>query len=82
MLVLQDETMKKIASKNGCTVAQVALSWGLMKGIAMAIKTENEGRMKENLAALDITLSGEDITEINKLGHVNQRLFINPYDFA
>ena len=80
--VLHDETLKRIASKNGCTLAQVAFSWELSKGIAIATKTENEKRMRENLAAADVTLSDEDIADIDKLGSVNQRLFWSPYDIA
>ena len=38
--------------------------------------------MKENLAAMNVALSNEDIAEIDKLGYVNQRIFLNPYDIA
>ena len=66
-----------ISKEKECTIAQVALSWALSKGIAVVTKTEKPVRMKENISALNIKLTDEDIKTIDKL-NLNQRLFWNP----
>ena len=75
--LLEDEILLNIPKEKECTVAQVALSWALSKGIAVVTKTEKPVRMKENISALNIKLTDEDIKTIDKL-NLNQRLFWNP----
>lgn len=77
--VLNNKTLMDIAAKQGCTVAQVALKWALSKGVAVVTKTENESRMKENLAAENVHLTTEDVDAIDQL-NINQHLFWKPND--
>ena len=77
--VLEHETMKDIAKARGCTVAQVAISWTLSKGVSVSTKTEKEHRMKENLEGAKVKLTQDDIQAIDKL-NISQRVFWNPYD--
>ena len=77
--VLENETMTRVAKARGCTVAQVAISWALSKGVSVSTKTEKPHRMKENLAGANVTLTKEDIEAIDKLNIV-QRVFWNPYE--
>merc|ERR1712241_1014812 len=75
--ILENETMLKIAEARNCSVAQVAISWALSKGVAIVTKTEKEHRMKENLEGINVKLMEEDIEAIDKL-NIEQRVFWNP----
>jgi diketogulonate reductase-like aldo/keto reductase len=45
-----DEDAKKVlASHEGASEAQVLLSWGIQRGVAVIPKSANEERMKKNL---------------------------------
>ena len=59
--------LEEIAAANGATEAQVALAWLLAQGddivpIPGCKRTEH---LEENLAALDVTLSGQDLSALN-----------------
>jgi 2,5-diketo-D-gluconate reductase B len=69
-----------IAARHGVTPAQVALAYILAKGAVSAIpKAANPGRQRENLGALDVTLSADDVAVLDRLP--KGRRFVNP-DFA
>ena len=74
---MSNETLVEIAKKHDCTPAQVAIGWAIAKGAAVVTKTENEGRMKQNLAIVD--LNQEDVKAIDKL-NFNFRVFRNPHE--
>ncbi|PMQ06656.1 General stress protein 69 [Dyella sp. AD56] len=61
------EKVKAIAADKGCTPAQLALAWVLAQGSNMfAIPgTRRIGRLDENLAAVDLTLSPEELKTID-----------------
>ncbi|PXV59074.1 Predicted oxidoreductase [Dyella jiangningensis] len=61
------EKVKGIAADRGCTPAQLALAWVLAQGDNMfAIPgTRRIPRLDENLAALDITLSADELKAID-----------------
>ena len=46
---------------------KVALKWGLSKGVSVIVKSFNEGRLKENIGALDLKLDDQDFLKIDKL---------------
>ena len=77
---LEDPIIKSIALANDCTAAQVCMSWILSKGFALVTKTQNQGRMKENLESQKIKISKEDVEKIDKLTEFNQRLFFDNYE--
>lgn len=79
--LLDNETLTQVSKDRKCTVAQVALSWALSKGVSVVTKTENEARMKENLLATNIQLTKDDIQAIDKLD-IGHRLFWNPHNIA
>ena len=48
-LAFQDETLKSIAKAHGeCSVAQVIVSWSVLRGTAVVAKSEKVERLKEN----------------------------------
>ncbi|KAJ4954977.1 hypothetical protein NE237_011760 [Protea cynaroides] len=64
--VLDNSIIQSIALKHKATPAQVALGWGLSKGVSVIVKSFNEGRMKENMKALTLRLDEEDVAEIER----------------
>lgn len=75
--VLDDEILKKIASKYQKTVAQVVLRWQIQSGYVVFPKTENLGRLKENFEIFDFKLSDQDMKTIAELDH-DGRIGSNP----
>lgn len=45
-----DKTVLGVAEKAGITTGQVLLSWGVQRGTSVIPKSENEERLKKNLA--------------------------------
>ncbi len=72
----QDENLKKnldlvrpleaMARKKGCTPGQVALAWLLARGrdIVPIPGTKRKSRLEENLAAVDVVLTPEEVAEL------------------
>jgi len=54
---LTEAVVKDIAAKHGKTAAQVVLRWGVQRGTAIIPKSSNAGRVAENIALFDFTLS-------------------------
>jgi 2,5-diketo-D-gluconate reductase A len=65
--LLDDDTLVEVAERNGCTAAQVALRWAMQRGDIVFPKSSNVDRMRENLAAIEVELSGEDVATIDAL---------------
>jgi aryl-alcohol dehydrogenase-like predicted oxidoreductase len=65
-LALVDK-VKEIATSKGCTPAQLALAWVLAQAenIVPIPGTRREKYLRENIAAVDVTLTPEDLTNIN-----------------
>ncbi len=60
------EALAQIAGEKGITAAQLALAWILHQGegIAPIPGTTKIARLEENIGAVDVTLSAEDLTRI------------------
>ncbi|XP_052186329.1 NADPH-dependent aldo-keto reductase, chloroplastic-like [Diospyros lotus] len=65
--VVSHPIIQSIALKHKATPPQVALRWGLLKGASMIVKSFNEGRLKENMGALDLRLDDQDLRDIEKM---------------
>ena len=78
--LLEDPTLKSIAIRNDCTVAQLCMAYALRKGVGVVTKTENENRMQENLNSgkTAVILNKEDMEVIGQLNK-NMRKFWDPY---
>jgi D-xylose reductase len=65
--LLVHPTITAIAAAVGRTPAQVLLRWGVQRGTAVIPKTSRPGRLAENLAVLDFTLSADQMRAIGGL---------------
>jgi aryl-alcohol dehydrogenase-like predicted oxidoreductase len=63
------DCVKVIATRHGATAAQIALAWVLAQGkdIVPIPGTKRRRYLDEDLAAVDVKLSGDDLAEINTL---------------
>lgn len=66
-ILLEDSTILEIANSKGATPAQVLIAWAIHRETAVIPKSINSTRMKENLAAAEVSLTPEDLQEIAKL---------------
>jgi len=67
-----------VAEKNGVSLAQVLIAWGLKRGYAVLPKSSNPGRIQSN--AKLITLSEEDFAAVNKVAEGRRSRFVNMKD--
>lgn len=73
--VFENETMQGIAEKHDATPAQVSLAWLAGKKSVVPIpRSASEIHLRQNLAALDLELDAEDVTEIESIER-EQKLF-------
>lgn len=78
--VTRDATIERVAARRGATPAQVALAWLLARRNVAAIpRSGSRVHLAENLGAVDIELTREDINDIDTLNR-NER-FVDP-EFA
>ena len=63
------EKIEAMAHEKGCTVGQLALAWLLAqdRGLVPIPGTKRRDRLDENVAALQVTLSAEDVTRISEV---------------
>jgi aryl-alcohol dehydrogenase-like predicted oxidoreductase len=61
--------LENMAAEKGCTVGQLALAWVLSKGehIVPIFGTKRRTYLEENLEALNVTLSAEDVKRIEEM---------------
>jgi aryl-alcohol dehydrogenase-like predicted oxidoreductase len=64
----QVAVLKEVAAARGCTPAQLAIAWVLTRGedIIPLIGMSHPSRLPENLAALELTLSEEDLVLLDE----------------
>ena len=72
--ILEDPVLKEIAEKHEKTVAQIALAWSLKQGNCVIPKTEKFTRAKENLEAINITLTEDEMEKIGTL-EANEKVY-------
>jgi 2,5-diketo-D-gluconate reductase A len=59
--------VQSMAAKYGVSAAQIVLSWHLAQGTIVIPKSANPVRMRENLEAVDVTLSAAELAEMSSL---------------
>jgi diketogulonate reductase-like aldo/keto reductase len=64
--VLNNETLKEIAKTHNATPAQIALTWLLAQGVLSIPKAVNKTHIDENVNAVEIQLSEQELELLNK----------------
>lgn len=65
--VLQDETIRQIATSHGKTTAQAILRWHIQNGTIVIPKSATPARIEENFDIFNFELSSEEMSQINAL---------------
>ena len=65
--VLDDPVVSGVAAAHGATPAQVVIAWHLALDLVVLPKSVTPSRIVENLAAADLTLTGEEVAELSTL---------------
>lgn len=65
--LLQNETLAKIASKYGKSVAQVCIRWSLQNGLIPLPKSITPERIKQNFDVFDFEISEDDMNIIDNM---------------
>ena len=66
-VLLEDATIRAIAKRHQATPAQVLISWAIQRETVVIPKSVNPARLKQNLAAAEVSLTEEDMQEIARL---------------
>jgi diketogulonate reductase-like aldo/keto reductase len=77
--IFENDTITEIADAHDVSPAQVSLAWLREKGVTAIPKATGEDHLGDNLASLDLDLSGEDVAAIDDIGLTERQ--IDP-DFA
>ena len=72
----QDPTISKVAEKHGATASQVALAWLLARYERMLLipGTTSVVHLEENLAAIDIELDADDLSQLEAVEQLGRPL--------
>ncbi|EHL01328.1 NAD(P)-linked oxidoreductase [Glarea lozoyensis ATCC 20868] len=76
--VSTNKDLLAVAEKNGVSLAQVLIAWGLKRGYAVLPKSSNPSRIKSNAGL--INLSDEDFAAVNKVAEGRNTRFVNMKD--
>ena len=66
-VLLEDEAIGAIAEKHDASPAQVLIAWALERGTSVIPKSVSPTRIRENLAATELSLDAEDMERIGAL---------------
>jgi alcohol dehydrogenase (NADP+) len=66
-VLLEDPVIRSIADVHDRTPAQVLLAWHLQRGVSTIPKSVKPARLRENLAAAQLVLSGAEMGQIAEL---------------
>ena len=76
--VLNDPVITQIAEEKGVTNAQVIIAWHLAIGNVVIPKSVTPERIVSNFASLDVSLTGEQVEQINALDRPDGRVGGDP----
>ncbi|MGD7705772.1 aldo/keto reductase [Microlunatus sp. Y2014] len=62
---LEDPTLVEIARAHDATAAQVVIAWHLARGYVVLPKSSNADRITENFAATRLTLTPDELTQVD-----------------
>ncbi len=72
--LLDEPEIVRVAEAHGATPGQVILAWAIARGVVPLPKSSSPERQRENLGALDVRLSDDDVAAITALGRPDGRL--------
>lgn len=61
------DKIKKLATKKGCTVAQIALAWVASQSMITIPGTTRAGRLEENWGSRNVVLTDEEKLEMRRI---------------
>lgn len=76
--VSTNKELNAIAEKNGWSLAQVLIAWGLKRGYSVLPKSSNKARIESNVQL--VTLSDDDFAAVNKVAEGRHTRFVNMKD--
>ena len=76
--VMTNRELNEIAKKNGVTLAQILIAWGLKRGYAVLPKSSNEERIRGNAQLVE--LSEEDFEGVNRVSKGRTCRFVDLKD--
>ncbi len=65
--VMEDETLQRIGTAHNASPAQIAIAWVAARGVVPIPSSTRPEHQKANLEALQLTLTDEDMSAIDKL---------------
>lgn len=71
------EVLETIGKKHTSTISQIVIAWGIQQGIFMIPKSSHLKRLEENHRAASMSISEEEIKEINQLNR-GKRFYTDP----
>ena len=80
--LLKRDVIVRIAEAHGRSPAQVVIAWHLAHGFSVIPKASDREHLSDNFAALDLTLSADDLVAIDALDSADGRLGPDPATFG
>jgi aryl-alcohol dehydrogenase-like predicted oxidoreductase len=65
--------MEKVASEQGCSVANVALSWLRAKKVVIILGARTLEQFEENMKSVDVNLTVEQIQSLDKISEEREQ---------
>jgi D-xylose reductase len=65
--LLKHDLINKLAEKHGKSASQILLRWATQRGIAVIPKSNNQGRLQQNLEVTGWDLSNDEVNQISGL---------------
>ncbi|MBZ9854920.1 aldo/keto reductase [Mesorhizobium sp. CA13] len=63
----RNASLDAVAARHGATAAQIALAWVMhQEGVIAIPKASNQEHVRQNVAALEIKLTGEDLADLDR----------------
>jgi len=79
--ILEDATVKAVASEIGKTPAQVIIRWNVEHGVVVIPKSVTPSRIEENLNVFDFVLTKGQIERLDQLNE-DKRIGPDPLEFS
>ena len=76
--LLRDPAIAEVASRHGVSPAQAVIAWHLAHGLSVIPKAGDPAHLRENFAAIELTLSAEDVAAIDALDLSDGRIGPDP----